>query len=122
MILSRKFIFFKHNGENFVKHTSIYKVDTPKNIWINYDDIILDESKGVLDTISKNLGLGIVSLRRDVCDIYPPSFYIKADPSLNAKDRIKLYDIISDKLYAIFQKEDKLDYLKKFFFKLDFKI
>ena len=79
-----------------------------------------DESREILIGISKILGLGKIILKEDGNDFYLPSFYIKADSSLNARERMNLNDEVMDLLFDALQKEDKLEYLKKFFIKLDF--
>jgi len=113
-------VFFEHEGKNFVRYSYTRKIEDSNSAWIDYDKVIFEESKEILLRISNALGLGEVSLKKDECEIYPPSFHIKVDSSLNAKDRINLRDDLMRVLYIILRNEDKLEYLKKFFVKLDF--
>ena len=73
-----------------------------------------------LTTLSKECNLGEIKLIIEDDDSCLPTFNIKTPKSLSADERIELSDKIFNSLHDHYEKLDKLNDLKNFFFRLDF--
>jgi len=118
--MDMSFNFFEREDKTYATYSCTYEIKDEKDSWIDYDNIVLEESKELLIRLSKILELGEVSLEYDEDDFYPPTFYIQAPSSLNPEERIMLSDKIFNRLYNYYELREQLENMNKFFFKLDF--
>ena len=99
---------------------SINDINFPslKMNWSEANSLIC--AKGFLTIVTNEFNLGKVTLILEDEESCLPIFNIKAPKSLSADGRIELFDKIFDGLYNHYDKSNRLDELKRFFFRLNF--